>query len=617
MDLDFDIVVVGAGHAGCEAALAGARTGKRVALITFDIDRIAEMSCNPAIGGLGKSQIVREIDALGGEMGKAADNAAIHFRRLNESRGPAVRARRVQCDMGDYHSYMLSKLKSSEGIHIIEGEVKGLLVENNAVKGVTFSSKDFPEKSLACKTVVLTTGTFLKAIMYTGLVSSKGGRVKDGSADNLSANLEQLGLSLGRLKTGTPPRLDSSSIDFSEMEAQYSDNELLPFSHESQTLDSRRMTAVCYMTRTNEAVHISIRKGLDDSPLYTGVIKGLGPRYCPSIEDKVVRFPQRSSHQVVLEPTDATGKIIYPNGISTSLNLDVQKEMVNSIPGLEKAKIIVPGYAVEYDFVYPTQLLHSLMVKKIKGIFLAGQINGTSGYEEAAGQGLLAGINASFFIDGEKPLVLARHEAYIGVMIDDLVTRGTKEPYRMFSSRAEFRLLLREDNALERLNPYAKAVGLVPREIIEQRSAKLQHVEKINQKLLSIKKVEKGGKSTILEKILRRPGVSVDEILEDICELDAPRDVREMVEVKVKYKGYIERQIREARQLKKRDAKKIPLDFNFEGLSGLSSELLEKLKKNRPATLGEAKGIDGITPAALMLISLEVDRKKRRENKKY
>lgn len=596
--LRFEVVVVGAGHAGCEAALAAARLGLKTALVTMRRDRVAAMSCNPAIGGLGKSQIVREVDALGGEMGRAADAAAIHFRRLNSSKGPAVRARRVQCDMGRYQAHMLGVLDSCANLELVEGLVEQLLVEGGAACGVGLADKT----RLLSSAVVLTTGTFLRGKMHVGLESFRGGRLGDPPSDGLTGSIESLGLLTGRLKTGTPARLRAESIDFSGLEKQPSDEEVLTFAHGGHVQVDPQIC--CHITRTNQKTHEVIRSALDRSPLFTGVIEGKGPRYCPSIEDKVVRFPDRTGHQVILEPTDRSCSVIYPNGISTSLPKDVQELIVHSIRGLEKAEIIDYGYAVEYDFVLPTQLDRNLRVRSVPGLFMAGQINGTSGYEEAAGQGLLAGINAAAGILGREPLVLGRSEAYIGVMVDDLVTRGVSEPYRMFSSRAEFRLMLREDNAVKRLSHHAEAVGLVPEGDMASRREERRLLRGLIDELHgTLYEKDEEGRRPSLEKVLRRPGVGIQDLAGWLSGC-FPKDVMEQAEVQVKYAGYIDRQIRQARQLEKMEGKKIPRGIEYFRVPGLSRELAEKLDSTRPDTLGQASRIDGMTPAALMVLSV-------------
>ena len=594
----FEVIVVGAGHAGSEAALATARLGLETALVTISRERVGAMSCNPAIGGLGKSQIVREVDALGGEMGRAADAAAIHFRRLNQSKGPAVRARRVQCDMGRYQAHLLDAIDSQETLRLIEGMAERVLTKGGIVCGVELEDGRRIESSV----VVLTTGTFLRGKMYVGLETFRGGRLGDPPADGLTQSLKSLGLETGRLKTGTPARLLAESIDFSGMSAQPSDEEVLAFAHRGSIQVDPHIR--CYITRTNPRTHEIIRLALDRSPLFTGVIEGRGPRYCPSIEDKVVRFPDRSGHQVILEPTDSSARVIYPNGISTSLPRDVQVEMIHSIPGMERAEIVDYGYAVEYDFINPTQLDRTLQVRRVPGLFLAGQINGTSGYEEAAGQGLLAGINAAAGILGRKPLVLKRSEAYIGVMVDDLVTRGATEPYRMFSSRAEFRLMLREDNAAERLARSAEAVGLVPREDLAERRQDQKLLQDVIDLLGSVRyEKDKEGRRPALEKVLRRPGVGIQDLVTWLPR-SFPRDILEQAEVKIKYSGYIDRQIRQARQLEKMEGRKIPRGIEYLRVPGLSRELAEKLDRAQPDTLGQASRIDGMTPAALMVLSV-------------
>jgi tRNA uridine 5-carboxymethylaminomethyl modification enzyme len=595
---NFDIVVVGAGHAGCEAALATARLGLSTALVTLRRDRVAVMSCNPAIGGLGKSQIVREVDALGGEMGRAADAAAIHFRRLNRSKGPAVRARRVQCDMGRYHRHMLETLEGLFNLRLIEGMVDRVLVDCGTARGVELADGT----RLPSKAVVLTTGTFLRGKMHVGMESTRGGRLGDPASDGLTKNLESLGLQIGRLKTGTPARLRADTVRFAGLEAQPSDDETLPFSHTGRIHVLPHIR--CHLTRTNPKTHAIIRSALDRSPLFTGVIEGRGPRYCPSIEDKVVRFSDRTSHPVILEPTDESARVIYPNGISTSLPRDVQEEMIRSIQGLEEAEVLDYGYAVEYDFVYPTQLDRSLQVRRVPGLFLAGQINGTSGYEEAAGQGLMAGLNAHARVTGRDAIVLGRSEAYIGVMVDDLVTRGTQEPYRMFSSRAEFRLMLREDNAKSRLARRAESVGLVPEEVLSEWREEQDLLGALIGELRCIRgEKDREGRRPTLEKALRRPEVCIRDLAKWLRGAYPP-DVMEQAEVQVKYAGYIDRQIRQARHLEQMEDRKISQEIGYLDVPGLSRELAEKLRKVRPSTLGQASRVDGMTPAALMVLSI-------------
>jgi tRNA uridine 5-carboxymethylaminomethyl modification enzyme len=603
MPESFQVIVVGAGHAGCEAALAAARLGKATALITINNDKVAQMSCNPAIGGLGKSQIVREIDALGGEMGRAADATAIHFRRLNASKGPAVRARRVQCDIGLYHKYMLEVIQQTKNLELIEGMVSRLVTDQGEVRGVELQDG----RKFGAQAVVVTTGTFLQGKIFVGEDWYEAGRIGDPSAKELSSDLLHYGFDIARLKTGTPARLKTSSLNLAGLDVQQADQQWLPFSHEGKTQEMRDEdpgVVHCRFTRTNNKTHEIIRSALSRSPLFSGEIKGTGARYCPSIEDKVVRFPERESHQVILEPTDLTQEVIYPNGISTSLPKDIQERFIHSIEGLEKAEIIDYGYAIEYDFVLPTQLKHSLETRTIKNLFLAGQINGTSGYEEAAGQGLIAGINAVFKLDGKEEIVIPRSDAYIGVMIDDLVVRGTNEPYRMFSSRAEFRLLLREDNAYSRLDSFAKKMGLVEEDILSKRRQQLDEVSELVSILRNkMAPKDSAGRRPTLEKMLRRPEVGIKDLVE-VLDVDYSQDILEQAEVEIKYKGYIERQIREARKLQDQENRKIPKDIDYKMIPGLSNELIGKLSSIRPTTFGQASRIDGMTPAALMVLSI-------------
>jgi tRNA uridine 5-carboxymethylaminomethyl modification enzyme len=516
-----------------------------------------------------------------------------------------VRARRVQCDLGRYQRHMLAAVDAEELLFLVEGTADRVLTDGGAACGVELED----QTRLGASAVVLTTGTFLRGKMHLGLESSRGGRLGELPAEGLTKSLEALGLETGRLKTGTPARLRADTIDFDGLEAQHSDEEVLAFAHRGSIRVDPGIR--CYITRTNPKTHEIIRSSLDRSPLFTGVIEGTGPRYCPSIEDKVVRFPDRTGHQVILEPTDHSCRVIYPNGISTSLPKDVQEAIVGSIQGLERAEIIDYGYAVEYDFVLPTQLGRTLAVSRIPGLFLAGQINGTSGYEEAAGQGLLAGINAAFSLQGRDPLVLGRSEAYIGVMVDDLITRGVSEPYRMFSSRAEFRLMLREDNAVSRLAHHAEAVGLVASEDLSARMEEQRLLKDLVGQLRgTLHEKDPGGRRPSLEKVLRRPGVHIQD-LTGLLSGSFPKDVLERAEVEIKYSGYIDRQLRQARQLEKLESKKIPKGIEYFQVPGLSRELAEKLDRVKPDTLGQASRIDGMTPAALMVLSVWI---KKHEN---
>lgn len=611
----YDMVVIGGGHAGAEAALAGARMGLKTCLFTMNLDTIAQMSCNPAIGGLAKGHLVREIDALGGQMAKTADTAGIQFRILNRSKGPAVRSLRAQADRTLYRSAMRKALENQERLDIKQATVEKLLVEEGKIKGVLTSLGVFYE----VKAVVVTTGTFLKGLMHIGLENFGAGRAGEFPSIGLSGSLKELGLKMGRLKTGTPPRLDAKTIDFSRTTPQWGDDPPPPFSYSTDTITNPQLP--CYITYTMPVTHRIILDNLDRSPLYSGRIKGIGPRYCPSIEDKVVKFAGRQKHQVFLEPEGLETKEYYANGISTSLPYDVQVKLVRSIPALEEAEIMRPGYAMEYDFILPTQLWHSLETKQVEGLFLAGQINGTSGYEEAAAQGLMAGINAALKLRGTPPLVLGRQEAYIGVLIDDLVTKGTEEPYRMFTSRAEYRLLLRHDNADLRLRQKGYSLGLVSEPDYERFKEKEESIKKEIKRLrtgrIKPDRINRALKSTVeqavtLEQLLKRPEVDYT-FIERFSPPDEPlnEEVKKQVEVEIKYEGYIQRQMETAQKLKKQGEKKIPRDFDYNSVGGLSKEILSKLKAVRPENLGQAARIPGVTPAALTLIMLTLEKRKR------
>ncbi|WP_439258955.1 tRNA uridine-5-carboxymethylaminomethyl(34) synthesis enzyme MnmG [Lonepinella sp. BR2930] len=610
---NYDVIVIGGGHAGTEAALAPARMGLKTLLLTHNIDTLGQMSCNPAIGGIGKGHLVKEIDAMGGLMATATDQAGIQFRTLNSSKGPAVRATRAQADRVLYRQAVRIALENQPNLDIFQQEVTDVLIEQDQVTGVeTKMGLKFSARS-----VVLTAGTFLAGKIHIGLQNYEGGRAGDPASVSLSHRLRDLGLRVDRLKTGTPPRLDARTINFDVLAKQHGDT-LLPVFSFMGTVDQHPRQIPCFITHTNEKTHQVIRQNLDRSPMFTGIIEGIGPRYCPSIEDKVMRFADRNSHQIYLEPEGLTSNEVYPNGISTSLPFDVQMGIVNSMVGLEKTRIVKPGYAIEYDYFDPRDLKPTLETKTIKGLFFAGQINGTTGYEEAAAQGLLAGINAGLFVQEKDPWYPRRDQAYTGVLVDDLCTLGTKEPYRVFTSRAEYRLLLREDNADIRLTPIAHELGLIDEKRWARFNQKMDNIAKEQERLKQIwihtksehlDEINNLVNTSILREangidLLRRPEITYDILTKTALFAPALEDKQaaEQVEIAVKYQGYIEHQKDEIEKQKRHENTAIPERFDYSLVVGLSNEVRAKLEQHRPVSIGQASRISGITPAAISIL---------------
>jgi tRNA uridine 5-carboxymethylaminomethyl modification enzyme len=618
----YSVIVIGGGHAGTEAALASARMGVKTLLLTHNIETLGQMSCNPAIGGIGKGHLVKEIDALGGAMAKAIDRAGIQFRTLNASKGPAVRATRAQADRGLYRSAIREILENQPNLTIFQNAVVDLIVEQDKVQGVkTQMGLDFYAPS-----VVLTVGTFLGGLIHIGMQNHSGGRAGDPPSIALADRLRELPFRVDRLKTGTPPRIDAKSVDFSVMEEQAGDNPVPTFSFMG-TADQHPRQISCWITHTNDATHDIIRSGLDRSPMYSGVIEGVGPRYCPSIEDKIMRFSDKNSHQIFVEPEGLNSNELYPNGISTSLPFDVQMDLVRSIKGFENAHITRPGYAIEYDYFDPRDLKASLETKFIKGLFFAGQINGTTGYEEAGAQGLIAGMNAALLVQDKEAWSPRRDQAYIGVLIDDLITRGTQEPYRMFTSRAEYRLILREDNADLRLTEKGREIGLVndvrwqafsdKKEAIEQETTRIKNLvvqpdsaagQQLKQQLEKpLSRAYKG------EELLRRPDVTYAGLmaLPGMVEQPVPAKVAEQVEIQIKYSGYIDRQKDEIERSLRNENTTLPKDLDYSQVKGLSNEVVQKLMNIKPETIGQAGRVSGVTPAAISLLLVHLKKRQR------